>query len=160
MVWCYVLWKVPYLMGNSPILRVVGALQMKGYWEFNINVWFPFMYSPKWNCYFQNRSIMFCLPVPTFIYLREIYIFPGSVCLFCCREICVPILGIYKHAHRHMNMEIRTEAAQFPEKEYINGIFLQCVIFNMANHSFFKSVAVSCQTVLGLQSSVQHRNTF
>ncbi len=45
------------------------ALQMKGRWESNINVWLPFMYSQKWNCYYQNRFILFCLPVPSFIYL-------------------------------------------------------------------------------------------
>ncbi len=27
-------------------------------------------------------------------------------------------------AYRHMNVKIGTEAALFPEKEYINGIFL------------------------------------
>jgi hypothetical protein len=68
---------------------------MKDRWESIVNVGFPFMYSQKWNCYFQNRIIMFCIPVSTLIYRREIYIFPGSVCLFCCREICGPILGIY-----------------------------------------------------------------
>jgi hypothetical protein len=59
---------------------------MKGRWESNINVWLPFMYSKKLNCYFQNRIIMFFLRVLTHIYLREIYIFPGLVCLFCCRK--------------------------------------------------------------------------
>ncbi len=32
---------------------------MKGQWESNINVWFLFLYSQIWNCYFQNRIIMF-----------------------------------------------------------------------------------------------------
>jgi hypothetical protein len=50
-----------------------------------------------------------------------IYIFPGSVCLFCHREICGPILGINKQTNECGNWD---EAAQFPEKEYINGIFL------------------------------------
>ncbi len=44
----------------------------------------PIYIFPEMNCYFQNRNIMFCLPVPTLIYLWEIYIFPRSVCLFCC----------------------------------------------------------------------------
>ncbi len=73
------------------------SLQIKGQWESNISVWFPFLYSQKWNCHFHNRIIMFCLPVPIHsLYLWGFYIFPGSVCLFCCREICGPILGIYK----------------------------------------------------------------
>ena len=46
--------------------------------------------------YFQNRIIMFCFPIPAIIYLWEIYILPGSVCLFCCREICGMIQGIHK----------------------------------------------------------------
>jgi hypothetical protein len=35
-------------------------------------------------------------------------------------EICRPILGLYKS----LNVEIGAEAALFPEKEYINGMFI------------------------------------
>ncbi len=46
-------------------------------------------YSRKWNWAAS-------FPIPTFIFLRAIYVFPGAVCLFCCRKIGGPIVGIYK----------------------------------------------------------------
>ncbi len=52
--------------------------------------------------------------------LSELYI-PTMGLPFMLEEKCGPILGIYI-AHRHMNVEIGAEAAQFPEKEYIDGI--------------------------------------
>ncbi len=70
----------------------VHTLQMKGRWESNINVWFPIMYSQKWN----YAASLFSKQNPILIYLWEIYIFPESVCLFCCSQICGLILGIYK----------------------------------------------------------------
>jgi hypothetical protein len=99
---------------------LVRALQMKGQWESNINVWFPFMYSQKWKCYFQNRINMFCIPVPTLIYLW------GSVCLFCCREICGPILGIYKSFTDTWMWKLGLRPRNSQKRNTPMGFSLQC----------------------------------
>ncbi len=91
---------------------VIRTLQMKGRWESYINVWVPFMYSQKWNCYFQNRIILFCLPVHTLVYLWEIYMW----------KYVDQSWEYIKRSQTHV--EIGTEAAQFPEKDYKNGISL------------------------------------
>ncbi len=49
------------------------------------------------------------------------------------QEICGPILGI-QIAHRHMNVETGAEIAQFPEKEYINGIVRHCLEWNFLSN--------------------------
>ncbi len=79
----------------KPHPRCSYALQMKGRWESGSHLCIPRNETVQ-PPYFQNRTITFCLPIPTLIYLWEIYIFPGSVCLFCCSQICEPIQGIYK----------------------------------------------------------------
>ena len=43
-------------------------------------------------------------------------------------DLYIPTIGLpillEEIAHRHMNLEIGAEAALFPEKEYISGIFV------------------------------------
>ncbi len=70
-------WKIVCSVGDCSTDVLFTANE--GQLESNINVWFPFtrMYSQKRNCYFQNRIILLCLLVPTLIYLREIYTYPG-----------------------------------------------------------------------------------
>jgi hypothetical protein len=47
-----------------------------------------------------------------------------------------------------MNVEIRTEAAQFPEKEYINGIFLAVYSRNVFSH-YSKCMNLTKSLIIG-----------
>ncbi len=69
----------------------------------------------------QNYNVLLLVPTLIYLWLWEIYMFPGSVCLFCYREICGPILGICKFLTDTWMWKL---GLQFPEKEYINVIFL------------------------------------
>ncbi len=64
----------------------------------------------------QKRNCAATVPNSTFMCLWAIYIFPLSMCLFPCRKY-VDRPGNIKIAHRHINVEIGTEAAQCPEKK-------------------------------------------
>jgi hypothetical protein len=64
--------------------------------------------------YFQNRIIMFCLPISTFMYLCEQFIYsPRSVCLFSCSQIGIPILEIHKSLTDTWIKELGTRSRSF-----------------------------------------------
>ncbi len=119
---CILIFIFYWIQEYSCCLRKQGTSRHtanEGPMRIHINVWFLFMYSPKWNC---SASLF---PKQNYNVLSPnsyTHIIQGFVCLFCCSQICGPILGIYKSlTDIHMNVEIGSEAAQFPEKEYING---------------------------------------
>ncbi len=89
-LWCRYLGRLDPGYSQHTALATIGktqsirffthhTLQMKGCRESNINVWFPFMNSQKWNCaasLFPPSYRMFSLPTPTFIcYIYERNIF-------------------------------------------------------------------------------------
>ncbi len=107
------------------------AEQMEGRWESNMNVWFRFIYSQKWNCAVSQfpKQNYNALP-PNFhihVYGSDLYI----------PRISLPILLQPKLADRsweHTNhTQIRecrnwerSRAVSFLGIQYINRIFVQC----------------------------------
>ena len=131
--WCLEHWSLSgwsvdlhsiYLYSN---LHFWCSLHMKSRWETNINVWFPFMYSQKWNCaasLFPKQNCNFLSPNSyTRISVRDLYISRIGLSILLQPNMWTHPGKIFI-THRHMNVKVGTEAVQFPEKEYINGIFL------------------------------------
>ncbi len=85
------------------------------------------MYSQKWNCaasLFPKQNYNVQSPNShNHISVSDLYISRIGLSILLQPNMWTDPGNIYI-AHRHMNVEIGTEAAQFPEKEYINGIFV------------------------------------
>ncbi len=73
-------------------------------------------YSQKRNCRPQSQFPHSCV-------CERLHIPRTSVCLFCCRKICGPILGICKSLADTCVWKLGLKAAQFFFWDYINGIF-------------------------------------
>ncbi len=63
------------------------------------------------------------VPISTFMRLWVIHIFPRSVCLFCWRKYVDRSWDYINRSQTH-ELGIGADAALFPEKEYISGIFV------------------------------------
>ncbi len=73
------------------------------------------------NKYAQKRNC--AATVPIHVSVSDLYIPTIDLPILLQEILCGPILGIIINRSQTHECEIGNEAAQFPEKEYINGIF-------------------------------------
>ncbi len=75
----------------------------------------------------RDKILMICLSIPTLNICERFIYFQNLSVYFVAAKYCMwtdPGNKYKSLTYRYMNVEIGTEAAQFPEKEYINGIFV------------------------------------
>jgi len=75
---------------------------------------------------FQKRNCAATVPISNFhihVSVCDLYI-PTIDLPILVQKMCGPILGIYKSLTDTCDMNVETEAVQFPEKECINGVFV------------------------------------
>ncbi len=103
--------------------------------------------SKFWNKYSQKRNIGVSVPISPFMRLWVIYICPWPVCLFCWRKY---VDRSWDYINRSKTHECgnRAEAALFPEKEYISGIFVAVYTLKVA---VMESIYASCIALSKLQ---------
>ncbi len=75
------------------------------------------------NKYSQKRNCAASVPIPTFMFLWVIYIFLWSVCLFCCRKIGGPNVGIFKSLTDTWMWNLGLRPRNYLFWEYINSNF-------------------------------------
>ncbi len=98
---------------------MLPTLKMKGWWESNINVWFPLMYFHKWNCAAslfpkQNNNVLSPYSY-TYISARDLYVY------FQDRSVYFAAAKYADQSYEYMNCS-QTEAALFLFWEYILDI--------------------------------------
>jgi hypothetical protein len=98
-----------------------------------------------WNCAAllfpkQNYNVLYPNSFAK-ISIWEIYIFPGSVCLFCCSQICGPILEIFKSLTDTWMWKMGLRPGNSQKRNTWTGFSLQCRqrVFNYGYQSMYCS---------------------